>query len=149
MVRLLMFSFTIFLSSPYLFAQESIPRTNTTDVKAKVNKRKERPEGKRHYMSIVKTTTHGILYGNKCFEDFTMKLGFRYEIQVKGKSGSMNGFARFWHNAATKTSLVFRATPWWKLRVNKKRKECRKSSGDFVGWIYRISPVDRQLTIVK
>ncbi len=114
-------------------AQETMPPTSHTDVKAKVNKRKERPKGKRHYMTIVKNDTKKTLYGNKCFEDFTRKLGFVYIIQIKGQSGSLNGFTRFWHNAATKTALVFTAWPWWKLRVNKKYKECRKSSGDFVG----------------
>jgi len=121
------------LSTQLMYAQKSIPATSTTDVKAKLNKKRERPKGKRHYMTIIKTNTKNTLYGNKCFEDFTRKLGFVYEIQVKGQSGSLNGFTRFWHNAATKTGLVFTAWPWWKLRLNKRYKECRKSSGDFVG----------------
>ena len=122
----------IFLASGVLYAQETIPPTSSTDVKAKIKKEKERPKRER-YMAIIKTNTKNTLYGNKCFEDFTRQLGFVYEIQVKGQSGSMNGFSRFWHNAATKTGLVFTAWPWWKLRVNKRYKECRKSSGDFVG----------------
>jgi hypothetical protein len=120
------------LVSGTLFAQETIPPTSSTDVKAKIKKEKERPKRER-YMTIIKTNTKNTLYGNKCFEDFTRQLGFVYEIQVKGQPGSMNGFSRFWHNAATKTGLVFTAWPWWKLRVNKRYKECRKSSGDFVG----------------
>ncbi|MEN8249314.1 MAG: hypothetical protein ABFS32_10320 [Bacteroidota bacterium] len=115
------------------YAQEdSIPPTSTTDLKVKVNKKKERPKQKR-YMTIIKTNTRKTLYGNKCFEDFTKELGFVYEIQVKDQSGSLSGFQRFWHNVGTKTALVFTAWPWWKLRVNKRYKECRKSSGDFVG----------------
>jgi hypothetical protein len=120
------------LTSGALQAQETIPPTSSTDVKAKIKKEKERPKRER-YMAIIKTNTKNTLYGNKCFEDFTRQLGFVYETQVKGQSGSMNGFSRFWHNAATKTGLVFTAWPWWKLRVNKRYKECRKSSGDFVG----------------
>lgn len=114
------------------FAQDPISSTNTTDFDAKINKKKERPKQKR-YMTIIKTDTRKTLYGNKCFEDFTRQLGFVYEIQVKGQVGSINGFHRFWHNFGTKTALVFTAWPWWKLRVNKRYKECRKSSGDFVG----------------
>ena len=125
-------SMVLLLAGP-AYAQETMPPTSHTDVKAKVNKKKERPKGKRHYMTIVKNNTKKTLYGNKCFEDFTRKLGFIYVIQIKGQSGSLNGFTRFWHNAATKTALMFTAWPWWKLRVNKKYKECRKSSGDFVG----------------
>ncbi len=121
------------LATNLSFAQETIPKTSTTDIDVKIKKKKERPEGKRHYMTIIKTHTKNTLYGNKCFEDFTRQLGFTYEVQVKGQPGSLNGFTRFWHNAGTKTALVFTAWPWWKLRVNKRYKECRKSSGDFVG----------------
>lgn len=121
------------LAANLSFAQETIPKTSTTDVNVKIKKKKERPVGRRHFMTIIKTHTKNTLYGNKCFEDFTRQLGFTYEIQVKGQSGSINGFTRFWHNAGTKTALVFTAWPWWKLRVNKRYKECRKSSGDFVG----------------
>jgi hypothetical protein len=112
---------------------DSIPPTNSTDVNSKIDIKKERPEGTRHYMTIIKKDTKNILYGNKCFEDFTRELGFIYEVQTKGRAGSMSGFARFWHNAATKTALCFKAGPWWKARVNKRRKECRTLSGDFVG----------------
>ena len=121
------------LAAELSFAQETIPKTSTTDINVKIKKKKERPEGKRHYMTIIKTNTKNTLYGNRCFEDFTRLLGFIYEIQVKGQSGSLNGFSRFWHNVGTKTALVFTAWPWWKSRVNKRYKECRKSSGDFVG----------------
>ena len=121
------------LAANLSFAQETIPKTSTTDINVKIKKKKERPVGKRHYMTIIKTHTKNTLYGNKCFEDFTRQLGFTYQIQVKGQPGSLNGFTRFWHNAGTKTALVFTAWPWWKLRVNKRYKECRKSSGDFVG----------------
>ena len=121
------------LAAELSFAQETIPKTSTTDINVKIKKKKERPEGKRHYMTIIKTNTKNTLYGNRCFEDFTRQLGFIYEIQVKGQSGSLNGFSRFWHNVGTKTALVFTAWPWWKSRVNKRYKECRKSSGDFVG----------------
>ena len=84
------------LAAELSFAQETIPKTSTTDIDAKIKKKKERPEGKRHYMKIIKTNTKNTLYGNKCFEDFTRQLGFTYEIQIKGQSGSLNGFTRFW-----------------------------------------------------
>jgi len=114
----------------YAHAQESMPKTNSIDPKIKVNKKKERPK-RDHYMTIVKIDTKGILYGNKCFEDFTRSIGFVYSVQI-GKSG-MNGFRRFCHNTGVKTALIVTSGPWWKLRVNKKKKDCRKLSGDFVG----------------
>ena len=133
MLRIAIVILITLLTAELSYAQETIPRTSTTDTSAKIKKKKERPEGKRHFMTIIKTDTKNTLYGNKCFEDFTRQLGFVYEIQIKGQSGSLSGFSRFWHNAGTKTALVFTAWPWWKLRVNKRYKECRKSSGDFVG----------------
>ncbi len=133
MLRIAIIIFISVVAIESTYAQETIPPTSTTDTKAKIKKKKERPKGKRHYMSIIKTHTRNTLYGNKCFEDFTRQLGFTYEIHVTGQPGSLNGFSRFWHNAGTKTALVFTAWPWWKLRVNKRYKECRKSSGDFVG----------------
>ena len=120
------------LSTGVLYAQETIPKTNSIDTNAKVDKKKERP-AKARYMSIVMNNTKGILYGNRCFEEFTQSIGFVYAIQIKNQSGSLDGVARFFHNAGTKTALFFTAWPWWKLRVNKKKKDCRKLSGDFVG----------------
>jgi hypothetical protein len=133
MLRIAIVIFISIIATDFSYAQETIPRTSTTDTKVKIKKKKERPDGKRHYMSIIKTNTKKTLYGNKCFEDFTRQLGFTYEVQATGRQGDLNGFTRFWHNTATKTALVFTAWPWWKLRVNKRYKECRKSSGDFVG----------------
>jgi hypothetical protein len=122
-----------FVVSVALFAQETMPKTNTTDIHAKVNKKRERPEKKRRYLTIIKSNTRGILYGNKCFEDYTLSKGYLYDVQIKGKQGSMNGFARFWHNFGVNVALVFTKGPWWKLNANSKMKECRKLSGDFVG----------------
>jgi len=132
MIKIPLIFFGLILCLVNSYAQETLPPTSHTDVKTKINKKKERPEQK-HYMTIIKTNTKKTLYGNKCFEDFTRRLGFVYEIQIKGQAGSLNGFTRFWHNAGTKTALFFSAWPWWKLRVNKRYKDCRKSSGDFVG----------------
>ena len=120
------------LSTGALFAQETLPKTNSIDPNAKIDKDKERPEKKR-YMTIIKNDTKGILYGNRCFEEFTQSLGFMYAVQNQKSSGGLNGPARFFHNAGTKTALFFTAWPWWKLRINKKKKDCRKLSGDFVG----------------
>lgn len=133
MLKKLLFILITLFAAQQLYAQETIPPTSTTDLDSKINKKKERPKGKRRYMTIIKLNTKNTLYGNKCFEDFTRRLGFVYEIQIKGNAGSMTGFNRFWHNTGTKTALFFTAWPWWKLRVNKRYKECRKSSGDFVG----------------
>lgn len=130
--RLVFILILLMSSTGVLLAQETIPKTNSIDPNAKIDKEKERPEKKR-YMTIIKNDTKGILYGNRCFEEFTQSLGFMYAVQNTNGSGGLNGPARFFHNAGTKTALFFTAWPWWKLRVNKKQKDCRKLSGDFVG----------------
>ena len=115
-----------------VIAQEIPPKTNSIDTNASFDKKKERPD-RNHYMTIIKNDTKGILYGNKCFEDFTRSIGFVYSVQIKGNVGGLSGAGRFFHNTGVKTALFFTAWPWWKLRVNKKKKDCRKLSGDFVG----------------
>jgi len=120
-------------STAVVLAQETMPRTNTTDVNAKVNKNRERPEKKKRYLIIIKNNTKHILYGNKCFEDYTLSKGYLYEVQNKGANGSMSGFKRFWHNFGVNTALVFTRGPWWKLSANKQMKRCRELSGDYVG----------------
>ncbi len=131
-VRFLYLLLVSLLISIVSFAQETMPKTNSIDVNAKIDKKKERPD-KPRYKTIIKNDTKGILYGNKCFEEFTQSIGLQYAVQNGNSSGSLNGPARFFHNAGTKTALFFTAWPWWKLRVNKKKKDCRKLSGDFVG----------------
>jgi hypothetical protein len=131
-LNLCVFLFVGTFSTGVLYAQETRLKTNSIDPNARVDKKKERPD-KTRYMTIVKNNTKGILYGNKCFEEFTRSIGFVYAVQIKGNSGSLNGAARFFHNAGVKTGLIFTAWPWWKTRVNKKKKDCRKLSGDFVG----------------
>ncbi len=119
---LYIFIFSLVISGN-LFAQETMPKTNSIDANAKIDKKKERPK-KQRYKTIIKNDTKDILYGNKCFEDFTQSIGLKYAVQNKNSVGSLNGPARFFHNAGTKTALFFTAWPWWKLRVNKKKKDC-------------------------
>lgn len=129
------FLFVLLLTVCFLpgHAQETMPRTNTTDINAKVNKDRERPEKKKRYLVLIKNNTKNILYGNKCFEDYTLSKGYMYEVQNKGVYGSMPGFKKFWHNFGVNLALIFKRGPWWKLSANKQMKRCRELSGDYVG----------------
>lgn len=60
-------------------------------------------------------------------------MGFQYLAVPKGQPPYKNGFSKFWHNLGVKLVLLFKNGPFWKMKLNKKRKECRFGSGDFVG----------------
>lgn len=85
------------------------------------------------YFSIFKRSTQDTLIGNKCMEDQTMKMGFRYVLAPKKGPGSRTGAGVLLHNAGTKLLLFFRNGPFWTVRLKKKVKECRRKTGDYMG----------------
>ena len=107
-------------------------RTGATAKERKINKKKQAPK-KRRPLYIVKKDTKGILYGNRCFLDVQRSMGFEYLVQPKGQPLNRSGFTRNVHNFGIKFVLYFRNGPFWQIKLNKKKKECRKLSGDFVG----------------
>jgi hypothetical protein len=111
------------------FAQD---KTGATDTETKINRKKEAPK-KRKPVYIVKNNTKGILYGNRCFLDVQRSMGFEYLVQPKGKPLNRSELGRNLHNFGIKFILCFRNGPFWKIKLKKKKKECRKLSGDFVG----------------
>lgn len=82
---------------------------------------------------IIKNDTKKTLAGNLCFEEFTTKMGFQYLAVPKGQAPNKNGFFRWRHNFGVKFVLLFKNGPFWKIKVNKKYKECKYGSGDYVG----------------
>ena len=107
-------------------------RTGATDAETRVNKKKDGPK-KRKPKYIVKKNTKGILYGNRCFLDVQRSMGFEYLVQPKGQPLNRTGLQRNLHNFGVKFILLFRNGPFWQIRLTKRKKECRKLSGDFVG----------------
>jgi hypothetical protein len=117
--------------APAFSQTDDVSETNVTSFN-KVDKKKEGPKEKK-LIQIIKNDTKGILYGNRCFEEVTTDMGFEYVVQPKGQPGNMNEFGRNMHNFWSKFKLFFKAGPFWKSKVNKKVRECRELSGDFVG----------------
>lgn len=107
-------------------------RTGATDRETKVNKKKQGPK-KRRILYIVRKDTKNILYGNRCFLDVQRAMGFEYLVQPKGQPLNRSGFTRNMHNLGIKFVLLFKNGPFWQIRLSKRKKECRKLSGDFVG----------------
>jgi hypothetical protein len=90
-------------------------------------------EKEKNYLSILKRDTQGTGIGNKCVEDQTKKMGFRYMLVPKQGPGSRTGAGVFLHNGGTKFLLFFRNGPLWTIRLKKKVKECRRKTGDYMG----------------
>ncbi len=127
------FSF-VFLTNN-VFSQEAdtnyFPTPNTlSGAKPDPKKQKEKEKKVRF---IVKNDTKETLAGNLCFEEVTLKMGFQYLAVPKGQPFNENGFSRWRHNFGAKFMILLKNGPFWKTKVNKKYKECKYGSGDFMG----------------
>lgn len=108
-------------------------RTGATESKKEHKRKKKDAPKKQKLRYIVKNDTKNILYGNKCFLDVQRECGFEYLVQPKGQPLNRNELSRNLHNFGVKFVLIFRNGPFWPITVNKRKKECRRQSGDFVG----------------
>jgi hypothetical protein len=125
--------FFFFLSFPALVNAQalSMERTTNTSKKAKAAPNKEFKKQKIQH--IIKSDTRKFLFGNKCAEDETLKMGFVYVAMPKGRPGNKNEFNRNLQNLGAKTSILLKNGPFWKVKLNKRIKRCRQQTGDFVG----------------
>ena len=123
------------LNSHNLMAQEmdkpAFPTPNTV-VDAKPDPKKQGVKEK-PVRYIITNDTRNTLSGNRCFEEATVKMGFRYLAVPKGQPPNKNGFSRWWHNFGVKFMIMLKNGPWWKSKVNKKYKDCMYGTGDYVG----------------
>lgn len=106
--------------------------TETIDFKKDANRSGNRPKRKQiHY--IYKATSEGVLYGNPCAVQATRKMGFEYVLQPAGVPGSPDEKEVELNNFLVNLKLIFTKSPFWKMILNKRIKDCREKSGDFVG----------------
>ena len=96
------------------------------------NKAANRPKRKKISLLYV-SDADKILYGNPCATEETHKMGFEYIVEPKNGFESKTRKGKFLNNLWVKTKLVVTRSPFWKLILNKRIKECRRQSGDFVG----------------
>ncbi len=127
----------LFCASIVVFGQQgddfrSYLPTENVDKKAKFNKKKNQPE-RQDIRLIIKNYKGKILYGNPCWIEETHKMGFEYVVQTPGIAGSVKPFRRIWENTKTITILILTKSPFWKLVLNSRIKDCRKKTGDLVG----------------
>ncbi len=124
----------VFFNAQRVQAQEIkdyIPTPNT-QTGAKPDPKKQGPKEQK-VRFIIKNNTAEMLSGNVCFERATRKMGFMYIAMPKGQSPNKNGFTRFMHNFGVKFMIMLKNGPFWKIKVNKKYKDCKFLSGDYTG----------------
>jgi hypothetical protein len=106
--------------------------TENIRMKQDDNNARNRPKRKKIRV-ITKNKGEGILYGNPCMVEETMKMGFEYNVQIPGMPGSMLPWRRRYENFKVHLNLIVTKSPFWKLVLNRRVKDCRLRSGDFVG----------------
>jgi hypothetical protein len=107
---------------------DELPTNNT--VNKRVNHRKYEPKRKT-YSKLYKTSTKGTLYGNPCALEVTRKMGFEYVPLSQGHGKSTVGLIL--NNTYVNGRLIVTRSPFWKLILKKRLKNCRTKSGDGVG----------------
>jgi hypothetical protein len=107
---------------------DELPTNNT--VNKRVNHRKYEPKRKT-YSKLYKTSTKGTLYGNPCALEVTRKMGFEYVPLSQGHGKSTVGLIL--NNTYVNGKLIVTRSPFWKLILKKRLKNCRTKSGDGVG----------------
>lgn len=105
---------------------------STEKVKFNPDLKPQNESPKRRLLSIYVKDTRNVLYGNPCMNKVTQRFGYEYVVMPKNAKKMHSGFQRSMHNFSVKTVLFFR-NPFWKIISNKKAKECRQKTGDYMG----------------
>ena len=82
---------------------------------------------------MIKNKPKGTLYGNPCAIEATRSMGFQYAVQNSNMPGAMTEWERNWNNFKIKFRLFFTHSPFWKMVLKKRLRECGIKTGDRVG----------------
>lgn len=94
-----------------------------------------KPKPARVYTAIYTTRTNYYLVGNDCMRQFTRQMGFEYVAYDEYDHENLGPLAYHFYNVTSRLGMIFKAGPFWKIKVNRKLAECRRSSGDFIGQV--------------
>ena len=133
-IRVIAILFICFLSTSILYSQTSkdFGTTGNTSKNPK-HTHNDKEHTKKRLTHWIKNDSKGLLIGNACMNEVTHSMGFEYVVQIKGQPGNRHGFGRSIHNLGAKTAILFKNGPFWKLKLNRKRRECRRLTGDHIG----------------
>ena len=133
LLYILFFGNLLFVSTSYSQEnnKEYFPTPNT-QLDATPDPKKQKDKEKK-IRFIITDDTKNTLPGNLCFEEVTAGMGFQYLAVPKGQPPNKNGFSRWRYNFGVKFMILLKNGPFWKSKVNKKYKECKYGSGDYMG----------------
>ncbi|MGD1841759.1 MAG: hypothetical protein ACFB0B_12810 [Thermonemataceae bacterium] len=86
-----------------------------------------------HYVQIYIRDTEEVLYGNRCAEEIAKQKRIEFIIIPKDIGYGMSKTNFFFSNLGNSIKAFFRNGPFWKSRIKKKIRRCRKDTGDYVG----------------
>lgn len=132
----LLFILLLCTSPSIIYAQDWVPEElrNTTTTNVSKNKKSKPPKKtEKDMIFIIKNNPKKILYGNPCMHTETKNMGFEYVLQKPGLPGTLGTTRRILHNTAAYARLTFTRSPFWKMKLNRRVKDCREKSGDWVG----------------
>ena len=103
--------------------------TSTTSYDARI----KAPKGPKTYLNLYQANTRGTLVGNRCMDEFTEKMGFRYVVMPAGMDDAPSPTQMRLHNFGVKFALLIKNGPFWHHRLNKRLRKCREKTGDYMG----------------
>ncbi len=89
---------------------------------------------KKRLLQVYRRDPARVLYGNRCVTELTQKMGFEYVIITPEAAGEERYVTTFAQNVSSGFLLTFRHGPFWQRKVRRRIRNCRESSGDFVGY---------------
>lgn len=81
---------------------------------------------------LLKYDNNGILMGNNCVREETLKMGFEYLVLCEKDVRWSNKVWIWFYNLGSHVELTFKNGFGWKSRLKKKIAECKRNSGDFI-----------------
>jgi hypothetical protein len=91
------------------------------------------PEPDKGYLIIYVEKPAEYLIGNPCVEQYTAQRGYVLAPYTDFPERNPSEIRVWYENLPRKWSLIFKLGPMWKRNLHRRVRQCRASSGDFVG----------------
>jgi hypothetical protein len=84
-----------------------------------------------HYIQYHITETGSILYGNRCAEEASSKMGVEFILIPKDIGSGMRQRNMYFTNLRASIKATLKNGFFWKKRLEKRIKKCRDGTSDF------------------
>ena len=116
------------------FAQDDLKFGDTEKTNVKPTYKSSTRDFKpRKTLVLIQQNTSKLLTGNACWEEFQQEKGVKMAFLNKNEPGNYSAISRWFHNTGVRIRGTFRYGPFWVIRFNKKKNECREILHDFIG----------------